>query len=75
MSFCLRWTLTAAKNHIFFVLVGGLLNNRFQLRNVSDNEVGFKHKETCLLRFQSVLEALLLGFFEPPCLDGLAVSP
>ena len=53
----------------------GLLNNRFQLRNVSDNEVGFKHKETCLLRFQSVVVALLLGFFEPSCLDSLAVSP
>jgi hypothetical protein len=60
---------------LYIVLVGGLLNNRFQLRKVSDNEVGFKHKETCLLRFQSVVESLLLGFFEPPCLDSLAVSP
>jgi len=62
------------KLYILYVLDAGSLNNRSQLRNISDNEVGFKHKETCLLRFQSVVEALLLGFFEPPVLS-LAVSP
>jgi len=67
MSFCPQMNITAGKNYIFYVLVGVLLNNHFRLRNVSNNEVGFKHKETSLLRFQSVVEALLLGFFEPPC--------
>jgi hypothetical protein len=67
--------ITAAKSYIFYATVGGQLNISFQLRNVCNNEVGFKHEGACLLRFESGVEAPLLGFFETPCLDGLAVRP